>query len=146
MLNGKLQLHDVRDVEAFTHRLLPNNPSLDPHEREDLHAYLIAECWELSLRYQPGGITFSTWARTTLNLRIIDWKRKRYGRTTWAFHDRIITRPNPRPRSLTELDQRGTVDAQADRHTDLAGLLRTGNSPPPRQTESLGRRPASRAA
>lgn len=133
VLNGRLELWDVRDVEQFCGHLIGNKwADLTPYEKEDLHAYLIATCWELSLRYRPGGISFSTWAGNTLRKRAIDWYRNERGRTRYVFKDRIIERDLPQFVSLdSELggsEHRVAVDGTPDRSADLARFLRKGTS------------------
>lgn len=117
MLTGKLALHDVRDAEAFCARLIPNQwrDQLEPHDEEDLLAYLVETCWELSLTYRPGHIAFSTLAGTTLRRRLTDWLRNRSGRTVWKFADytyereaiTVLSADTDQGRSLVEL--RGSV-------------------------------------
>jgi hypothetical protein len=81
LLNGTFSLLDIRDVESFTGRIVERTSGrLSVEDREDLHVYLIAECWELSTRFQPGRISFSSYAGATLRLRVVDWTRSRFGR------------------------------------------------------------------
>ena len=106
MLAGKLALHDVRDVEGLCARIAQRSaPELSWHEREDLGAYLVATAWELSRRYEPGGAnSFSTWATTTLQRRLVDWRRAKDGRSVWRFGDgTVYERPRP---ELVSLDPR----------------------------------------
>jgi DNA-directed RNA polymerase specialized sigma24 family protein len=151
MLAGKLPLHDVRDVGALAARVVSTSRlKLNWHEREDLEAYLIATAWELSTRYEPGAVSFSTWATTTLKLRTIDWYRACRGRTVWKFADTTHERARP---ELVSLDA-GLVDTLAsgagdpadDRGTDLAWLVGAGSSTRTRDLEALGLRPPHRAA
>jgi DNA-directed RNA polymerase specialized sigma24 family protein len=96
VLNGRLQLHDIHDTEAYVHHLLRKGRwyhNLPPHQYEDLTTYLIAQAWELSTRYQPGGITFSTWAHTTLTKRITDWQRKTHTDTRYPSNTKYTTHP-----------------------------------------------------
>lgn len=138
MLNGTLSLHDIRDVEAFCTNIAEGPlRQHNPHQQEDLIAYLVEECWILSTRYQPGGITFSTWARATLQRRIHDHLRKRDGRTTWQFADRTYERERPILVSIDEAaghtsttGQQLTYDHAAQR--GLHGLVtETHRDPPP---------------
>lgn len=56
MLNGRYELLGIKDVEAFTARISEKTRSqLSYHDSLDLHAFLISECWELSLRYEAAG-------------------------------------------------------------------------------------------
>jgi DNA-directed RNA polymerase specialized sigma24 family protein len=125
MLNGVLTLHDIKDVEAFTAAILKGRRD------EDLHAYLIEETWLLSTRYKPGGnITFSTWARTTLERRLIDYTRKEQG-------DHRYHSGRNRPELISiDMDTR-PHDTQPQTHrdppphrdaSDLVRLLRTRSS------------------
>jgi len=125
MLTGVLALHDIRDVEAFTLNTIHKaKAQLTPQELEDLHTYLIEETWLLSQRYKPGGITFSTWAGHTLPKRIIDWKRKTYGRTTNQQIRPTLIPHDPRHHPTTT-----TRNTPTDRDTDhLTRLLRTRGS------------------
>lgn len=93
VLQGKLRLHDIEDVEAWTGALIGQH-SLNYHDHEDLHAYLIEQAWELAGQYRPGEARFSSWAGSILRKRIHDVDRARF-RTRWVFHDRIYERPQP---------------------------------------------------
>jgi DNA-directed RNA polymerase specialized sigma24 family protein len=105
MLSSTLTLHDVRDVESLCARVVERSGvELRSHERDDLMAYLVSECWVLSRRYEAGGIKFSTWATTTLKLRAIDWVRKERGRTRWQFTGRVHERKQPALLSLDNPD------------------------------------------
>lgn len=110
MLNGVLSLGDIRDVEKLCDRIatqalghhLPRHASreeslvdgrrtglssnsISPLEREELVAYLIAQVWELWLRYDQaddgrGRSTFSGYAVPQLRMRVLDWWRRKLGR------------------------------------------------------------------
>jgi hypothetical protein len=134
VLNGRLSLWDIRDAEAFCKPIAQQAQLTSHHDREELLAYLITELWILSKRYEPGGITFSTWAGHTLRQRTYDWQRTRYGRTTWQFKDRTYTRTLPTIVSTDTLPggnrSLSTPDGDLATHgvSDLAGLLRTRSS------------------
>ena len=174
MLNGKLALHDIHDVEAFCTTIAKGrNRQHNHHEQEDLIAWLIEECWILSTRYQPGGITFSTWARTTLQKRVHDHIRQRDGRTTWKFKNHTHTRTRPHLVSLdnpTWMDGRDEearttigldyysraglghsvtgqpLDPEIHRSPDLMRLLRTRDRTRPRPDNTMGQRTPRAAA
>jgi DNA-directed RNA polymerase specialized sigma24 family protein len=153
LLAGKLTLHDVRDVGALAARVASTSRlKLSWHEREDLEAYLIATAWELSTRYEPGAISFSTWATTTLKLRTIDWYRACRGRTVWKFADTTHERARPELVSLDERTGLGDTlpsragDPADDRSTDLAWLLNYRGGSRARDLDTLGLRPPRRAA
>jgi hypothetical protein len=100
-----LALHDVADAEGFCAFIVARSRlELSYHDREDLHAWLVSECWLLSLRFEPGGISFSTYAGNTLKRRSIDWQRQRFGRRTWRFRDKVYERPRV---TLVSLDDPG---------------------------------------
>jgi hypothetical protein len=150
VLNGRLSLHDIRDAEAFCQPIAQQAQLTSHHDREELLAYLITELWILSKRYEPGGITFSTWAGHTLRQRTYDWQRTRYGRTTWQFKDRTYTRKLPEFVSYEHELTRNNHGPGSDQHkptkrlvraitqtpgdpsthsvSDIAGLLRTRGS------------------
>ena len=155
MLTGKLTLHDVRDVEAFTGSIVEQSRlELDYHAREDLAAYLVATCWELSVGFEPGGISFSTYASKTLRRRVFDWVRRDRGRTRWHVRGTVYERPLPQFLSLDDPDRNplaGTVgagagDPAADRDPDLGGLFRAGDRGRTRDLETLGLSPPRRAS
>lgn len=104
MLGSRLALHDVMDVEAFCVRIVDRSSlELRHHDREDLVAYLIETCWELSRRYERGGVRFSTVAGTILRQRLVDWQRSQNGRTRWQFRGRTYERQLP---TVVPLDDR----------------------------------------
>jgi hypothetical protein len=85
LLAGQLALHDVADTEVFCAAIVHTSKlQLSPLEREELLTFLIEEAWRLSGRYEPGGMRFSAFASYMLKWRIVDWQRKRFGRTKWA--------------------------------------------------------------
>jgi hypothetical protein len=104
LLNGRFSLLDIDDVEALCQDIANRSGlELQYHQRESLLTYLIEECWRLSGRYEEGrGSTtsFAGWATTNLRLRVTDWARIEFGRTTWAFKDRTYERPRPVVHSL----------------------------------------------
>ena len=73
LLNGTLALHDVRDIEKLACSIVKNQ-SLSESDKSDLVAFLIATAWQLAEKYDSskGSITFSTYATTTLQKRVID--------------------------------------------------------------------------
>jgi DNA-directed RNA polymerase specialized sigma24 family protein len=93
----RLALHDVDDTAAFVGAIVNRSQlELSFHDREDLGQFLVIECWLLSEQFEPGrGISFSTYAGTTLRRRVIDWQRAKVGRTVWKFKDRTHTRELP---------------------------------------------------
>jgi len=150
LLNGKLSLRGIADVEAFTGRIVERSKLyLDHSDREALHAFLVAECWLLSTRYSPGRISFSTWAGATLRLRLVDWQRQRFGRTRWTFKD---GREHVRERAqLVSLDADDSLrdrldesvaarsgDPAADSSTDLEWLLEGGDRKAARDIAEMG--------
>jgi hypothetical protein len=128
-----LQLHDIDDAERFVGAIVSRSGfSLSFHDAEDLGEYLLVECWQLSLRYQAGGISFSTYAGNTLRRRSVDWIRQQNGRTVWKFKDRIHERPRPALVSFDDDAERdrlveafgaGAGDGEADRDETLGRLL-----------------------
>jgi hypothetical protein len=140
LLSSTFALHDVRDVESFTGRIVERSGlQLSHTDREELHVYLIETCWEISERWQPpaNGKRFSGWALIILRRRVFDWQRSRY-RTRWKFKDRTYERPQPK---LVGLDDPG-VDRL---DTTLAGSRLDGDTTSfavdMRTLEARGRRP-----
>jgi DNA-directed RNA polymerase specialized sigma24 family protein len=136
----RLALHDVDDTAAFIAALVQRSGIfLDYYDREDLEQHLLVEAWQLSLRFEPGGVSFATWAGTTLRHRVVDWQRKRLGRSIWKFKDRTYTRPQVQLVSLDDnsnLDQLGSsqpgsdLDDAEDRLTAERGLHGKRSRPP----------------
>ncbi len=152
MLNGILALHDVRDVEAFCATIIHRSRlELDEHQHEDLLAYLVETAWQLSTADpQPWRTSFSGYATPLLRLRIIDWQRKRHGRTRWQFagYTRTRTRPtlvsldDPQHGGLEQPRTRHALDPADDRSPDLLRVLTQGGSTRTSPAGALGRGPA----
>lgn len=150
----RLALQDVDDAQRFVCAIVTRSGlSLSWSEREDLEQYLLVEAWRLSLRYQPGGISFSTFAGNTLKLRIVDWQRDRYGRSRWQFRDgRVHERERPQLVSLD--DERFDLeplaawsgDPAADRDETLGRLLADRDRKRAQDIATLGLRPGRRAS
>jgi hypothetical protein len=144
VLNGRYELLGIKDVEAFTARISEKTRSqLSYHDGLDLHAFLISECWELSLRYESGRQSFSTFAGTQLRWAVVEWQRRRFGRSRWVYKDRVVERPrvelvslaadaSERDRLESTIGDRGVEDGASG----LPALLRL--------LEARGRRPGGR--
>ncbi len=125
MLAQRLELHDIRDTEGFiTSIVAAARLNLRYHDNEDLRAYLIEETWILSTRYQPGGLRFSTWARNTLQRRIIDWQRRTNG--DHRYPSGRLPRPTPLPDHAPTQTHRDPL-ADRDAH-HLVRVLRARGS------------------
>jgi hypothetical protein len=148
LLPNPLQLHDVRDVERLAQSVLTRaGLSLSYHDNEDALAFLVEEAWLASTRYEPAqGVRFSTYCTTVLQRRVVDWQRKRFGRTVWKIRGREYRRERP---AIVSLDA-GLLDAQrtgagdpADGGgADLSRLLAGGSSTRTRDLETLNLRDA----
>jgi hypothetical protein len=64
--------------------LLKRGLTLTHRDHEELHVYLIEECWRLSLKYDAERGEFTTWIGRARGRSITDWQRKHYGRTKWV--------------------------------------------------------------
>jgi hypothetical protein len=148
LLNGVLQLHDVQNVENFCRRAIQAEmrrlrmPGLNPTDHDEALAYVIAECWILSERYNPALTpSFSTYAYPKCRLRFINWLHTKLGRN-----------PNRKPPHYLEdlrADQLVTArndDPPGDRDADLVRLLRTGSRANADTIDELGESPTPRAA
>jgi hypothetical protein len=104
MFNGTVDLHGT-DGEQLAARVLTaycrRKGELNPSDREDALAYLVATGWELSLTFDPErGVPFDSYAYSILSLRVTDWLRKDEGRTRWQFAGHTYERERPKVLSL----------------------------------------------
>ena len=109
MLNSKLALHDVEDVEALAKDVIRKSGlTLDAYAYEDLLAYLVETAWELSIAWEPARVQpygrFSHECYRRLALRVTDWHRRRNGRTRWQFSGYVHERTIP---TVVPLEDRG---------------------------------------
>jgi sigma-70-like protein len=139
-----LRLHDVDDGVRFAGAIAARSRlKLSYHDAEDLRQYLVTELWLLSTRYDPASsVSFSTFAGTTLRLRVTDWQRQRFGRTKWKFAGHTYERPRP---SLVPFDAEldgalasGTGDPADGGDLELAGVLGAGDCQRARDFATLG--------
>jgi hypothetical protein len=148
LLSSQFSLLDIRDVESFTARIVERSRlRLSVEDREELHVFLIEECWELSRRKpQPWTRSFSGWVQPYLRLRVVDWQRSRFGRTRWAFKDRTYERPRIEIISLDdpEHDRLGSpfagggLDDGEHRLADQLRDLSRRSSRPGRRSDWMG--------
>ena len=129
LLSGKYELLGIEDVEAFTASVVHRSRlDLSHHDREELHVFLIEQCWKLSLRYKPGIIQqgFSTYARITLSRRVIDWLRQRRFDYRYERGIELVPLDSDDPEHANRLGaalSAGSVDSGAYRLADeLRGL------------------------
>src|SRR5215207_1858363 len=144
LLGRPLALHDVDDAERLcSHVANRAGLSLRPHQWDELITYLIGECWRLSLRYEPGKgstTTFSGWATTNLRFRLNDWLRSPQG-GGWGQQYR---NGNTRPELLSldgGLDRTlpsGHGNPEIDSSPDLGGVLAAGDRSRARDYRALG--------
>jgi len=98
LLNAKLALHEVDDVEGVCISAIRKaGLRLEHYEFEECLTYLIETSWELSLGYERGDFPsrFGVYLSRRLQQRLSDWQRSRNGRTKWQFADRVYTRSLP---------------------------------------------------
>jgi len=96
VLNGKLRLHDIDDVEAFSAYLInrQRRDGYNGYDYEELLTWFIESTWKLSLRYDPErGSSFRNFVAS--KLRVASWERERFGRTRWVFSSHVYERPRP---------------------------------------------------
>jgi DNA-directed RNA polymerase specialized sigma24 family protein len=148
-----LRLHNVDDASAFCCAIVSRSGlNLSFHDREDLEEFLLAECWRLSLRYQPGGPKdFDGWAARILRVRVVDWQRSRFGRTRYRYSNPDWNRDFTPPSfvSYDGLDESlatGPGDPADDCDPAFAGLLATEDRQRARDLRTLGLEPPRRAA
>jgi hypothetical protein len=161
LLGRTWALHDVDDVERLSRKALDDalrtrGIHLRPHEHADAVAFLVSECWRLSVGYDPARTSrFSTYAYRRLRLLVWDWHRREYGRTRWAFGNGYVhERPRPDVLRLDDPDGNPLVDAltagggddAADRVAARGGLLDVGSGEVDRDLEILRRAARRRAA
>jgi hypothetical protein len=119
--------------------------------------HLLVECWQLSLSYQAGGISFSTYAGNTLRRRVVDWQRATVGRTRWTSATVVSTSglglscssstsTAPTEIDFDQLSPRGWAILQADCDPDRERLLGDGDRARARDYALLGLEPPRRAA
>ena len=132
LLNGRLSLHDVANVEAFVRAALDDRlrlwgAHLRPHDYEEALTELLTVCWELSRRYDPAKSeqSFSTYAGRILRLRVADFYRKRFGDRRYGrgAEDRVSLDERAEKHRLERADGAGQEDPTLDRSPDLAGVL-----------------------
>lgn len=96
LLQGTLELHDVRDVEGLCRSILDRvlhswGARLQRDDHEDALSYLIATAWRLSQRYEPGrSVSFSTYSSRILERRVVDWYRSAPKFTDTRYRERPI--------------------------------------------------------
>ena len=142
LLNAKLALHEVDDVEGVCISAIRKaGLRLEHYEFEECLTYLIETSWELSLGYERGDFPsrFGVYLSRRLQQRLSDWQRSRNGRTKWQFADRTYIRPLP---SLVSLEHRPDGpdhsilgDADGGGLQDVLGLQRARGGKGARRAE-----------
>jgi hypothetical protein len=152
LLGSRFVLHDIDDIERFTASIIHRGQfKLNASEREELHTFLIETAWELSRDFCPGRLSFSSFAGSTLRLRVVDWHRQRFGRRRWQWKDRTYERPKIDLVSLdADRSARDRLDAslipqasdlETDCGPDLGRVLAGGNSQRARDLRALDLEP-----
>jgi hypothetical protein len=160
LLNGRLSLHDADDVEQMCWAVIYRSGlTLTETQKTELCTYLIETAWELSLKYEEGrGSTssFIGFATTNLRLRTIDWLRREHGRSTWKFKSHTHTRERPKLVSLdTDAAVRdrlehslaaGPGDSETSWDEDDGGLFADRDREEAKDLAALGIHPRRRTA
>jgi hypothetical protein len=146
-----LALHDVRDVQGMCASIVARNGSeLSFHDEGDLVAFLVAECWRLSLRYDGSqGSIFSVWAWSILSRRIVYWKRQRFVDARYTAPPVLVPLDAADDSERDQLAAVAGADAgdPASRcDSDLAGIFDARDRMRARDFAALGLRPPRRAA
>jgi DNA-directed RNA polymerase specialized sigma24 family protein len=99
---------------------------LGEDEHEDALAFLVATVWEVSTRFDPQrSRCFEHYAYSICRRRAIDWYRRHYGRTRWAFSDSQYEREQPALLSLEESTDSGAGELDGS-DADFAGEFEAG--------------------
>jgi hypothetical protein len=163
MLNGKIELHGIKDPEAFCARVIEGSHlKLSHHDKEDLLAELLEVLWELSVneQFDPTRGSFSTYAQPRLRRQVGAWLRRPNertgrtgfigGRTKWRFakldpatgKPKVHTRELPKFHSIDDqpgiVDEYGPMEAGSDRLPSTGRLFGTGDSEDPRRDNGMG--------
>ena len=124
LLNGTLQLRDIRDVERLCRSaMLEHGADRWPwQDQEDCLAYLIERTWELSLRYDPSRDrhpSFANYAHYRLTHHIVaDWQRQHYG--DQRYNRPTITSLNEDPERI---HLSAPPDNEANSHEEIQRLI-----------------------
>ena len=164
LLSSRLELLDIRDVEQFAGRILERSGlELSYHDREDLLASLVVECWSCAGDYDESRASFSTFATIRLRAAVVAWLRTSNercgrtgfvgGRTVWKFRDHTYERPRRDLISFDDSDARlaetlaeRNGDSEADRDEAVGGLYAERDRQRDRDLRVLGIEPRRRVA
>ena len=101
------------------------NATLDSVMYEDALSYLLMVAWQLGLRYRTSStLSFSTFSRRILRVRLADWYRDTYGDARYKLngletsYDAIVDRPRDDPDDVHWLD-RNSPTSRSDRIDEL---------------------------
>jgi len=137
VLNGTLELHGL-DVDPFAIRVVDatlrkrNIVISDAHRREELLAFVVAELWVASRKFDAQRYpSYEQFAAGVIQRKIIDYFRKELGRTVWKFGSYTYERSPVEVFSLDDRSERGLGEALEgsardfadDRSPDLMRLL-----------------------
>lgn len=123
LLNGIMKLGDMTDVEEFCHiqartYLRSHNIYIQPHEYEDLIAYLISMVWELYDRKWNRKDSFTGYASYITPKRVTDYFRQRWGRN----REKLAFESTPLSQ-LANVESTSSEYDQADSRAALRGIL-----------------------
>jgi DNA-directed RNA polymerase specialized sigma24 family protein len=147
VLTSRLPLHDVRDAVALCGNVIARSRlTLSPDEHDDLLTYLVETAWKLSLRYEQGRgstTTFAGWATTILRMRIVDWQREKYGR---GYRPHFVSLDDPEHDRVGASLEAGDGDPADSGDPALGGLLADRDRERARDYAELGLAPPRRVA
>jgi hypothetical protein len=165
LLSSRLELLDIRDVEQFAGRIVERSGlELSHHDREDLLASLVVECWSCATDYDESRAKFSTFATYRLRAAVVAWLRTSNercgrtgfvgGRTIWKFKDkpdhirpqRVLVSFDDDDARLAETLAEGNGDSEADRDEALGRLYAERDRTRARDYDALGLEPPRRIA
>jgi hypothetical protein len=150
----------VEDVEAFCARVLDERLKrfgavLRPDVYEDALAYLFAETWKLSLKWDPAkGIpSFSTFAYRRLRFAVVNWYRATLGDSRYNSARRAALNATlsldagiSSDTELVELVAGSAGDPADDRSPDLTRVLHEAGGSRTRDLAEIRERANGRAA
>jgi DNA-directed RNA polymerase specialized sigma24 family protein len=97
MLPHPVSLRDVRDLEkhvngAINDHCATTRSYFNPDDRDEIVSELLVKAYELDRKYDPSyGWSFSKYLYQGCRLAVIDWLRKRYGRTGAGLNQVSLT-------------------------------------------------------